>query len=291
VFLGRDVDLAVRPGHGRIVLGSWVHLGDGTRLRAHEGTLRIGDKVVLGANNTINCLLDIEIGAASLLSDWIYICDFDHVYADLEVPIKDQGVVKSPVRIGPDCWIGVKVTVLRGASVGRGSVLAAHTVVRGVVPAESVVAGVPGRVVKSRRPSLARRDAGRPTDPDGLVALSRDPSVTGIGFDQLTGEYVAYLAQGVDASAVAGAADVRLATTRFSEQELEAAAYRIADDNKAAGIRVVTAGPLPDLTGIQVWVAVGQLSRIDPDVPASKVFNSVYPIRVAGELEVAPAAR
>jgi len=52
---------------------------------------------------------------------------------------------------------------------------------------------------------------------------------------------------------------------------------------------VVVAGPLPDLTGIEVWVAVGQLSRIDPDVPASKVVRSVYPIRVAGEAEVAPA--
>jgi acetyltransferase-like isoleucine patch superfamily enzyme len=157
VFLGRDVDLHVRRGQGRIVLGRWVHLGDGTRLRAHEGTLRLGDKVVLGSSNTINCLLDIEIGAASLLADWIYICDFDHRTEDLDVPIKDQGVVKSPVRIGPDCWIGVKVTVLRGTTVGRGSVLAAHSVVRGTVPAESVVAGVPGRVVKNRRQARDER--------------------------------------------------------------------------------------------------------------------------------------
>ena len=158
-FLGRDIDLAVRRGHGRIVLGKWVHLGDGTRLRAHEGTLRIGDKVVLGANNTINCMLDIEIGATSLLADWIYICDFDHKTSDLDVPIKDQGIVKSPVRIGPDCWLGVRVTVLRGTTVGRGSVLAAHTVVRGTVPPESVVAGVPGRVVKNRRAAVVQKSA------------------------------------------------------------------------------------------------------------------------------------
>jgi hypothetical protein len=54
------------------------------------------------------------------------------------------------VRVGPNVWVGVKASILRGAMVGEGSVLAAHTVVRGAVPAGSVVAGVPGRVVRSR---------------------------------------------------------------------------------------------------------------------------------------------
>jgi acetyltransferase-like isoleucine patch superfamily enzyme len=65
-------------------------------------------------------------------------------------PIKDQGIVKSPVRIGADVWVGAKASVLRGAQVGAGSVLAAHTVVRGQIPPGSVVAGVPGRVVRNR---------------------------------------------------------------------------------------------------------------------------------------------
>ncbi|MPZ61671.1 MAG: acyltransferase [Propionibacteriales bacterium] len=155
VSLDRDVEIFARRGYGRIILGRWVHLGTGTSLRAHEGTLRIGDKVVMGRHNTVNCHLDIEIGEAALFSDAIYVCDFDHVTAELDVPIKDQGIVKSPVRIGPDCWVGTKATVLRGAFVGRGSVLAAHTVVRGEVPAYSIVAGVPGRVVKNRRDEYA----------------------------------------------------------------------------------------------------------------------------------------
>ncbi|MBA2456411.1 MAG: acyltransferase [Nocardioidaceae bacterium] len=151
VFLGRGVELQVRPGYGRLILGRWVHLGDGVKLRAHEGTLRLGDKVVFGANNVVNCYLDIEIGAATLVADWVYITDFDHATDDLDRPIKDQGIVKSPVRIGPDCWLGTKVSVLRGAMVGRGCVLAAHTVVRGTIPDYAVVAGVPGRVVRARQ--------------------------------------------------------------------------------------------------------------------------------------------
>ena len=150
VFLGRRVEIAARPGYGRVVLGRWVHVGDETRLRAHEGTLRIGDKVVFGRGDTVNCYLDVEVGARTLIADWVYITDFDHRFDNLDLPIKDQGIVKSPVRIGPDCWLGVKVSVLRGSVIGRGCVVAAHAVVRGDIPDRSVAAGVPARVLKDR---------------------------------------------------------------------------------------------------------------------------------------------
>ncbi|MDQ2722705.1 MAG: acyltransferase, partial [Actinomycetota bacterium] len=63
---------------------------------------------------------------------------------------KDQGIVKTPVRIGPDCWIATKVTVLRGTRVGRGCVLGAHAVVKGDVPDFGVAVGAPARVVRNR---------------------------------------------------------------------------------------------------------------------------------------------
>jgi acetyltransferase-like isoleucine patch superfamily enzyme len=150
VFLGKRVEIETRNGYGRIVLGRWVHLGDDNRIRAHEGTLRIGDKSVFGRDNTLNCYLDVEFGPRCIVADSVYVCDFDHRFDDANRPIKDQGIVKSPVRIGADVWVGVKASVLRGAQIGAGSVLAAHTVVRGEIPPGSVVAGVPGRVVRSR---------------------------------------------------------------------------------------------------------------------------------------------
>ena len=150
VFLGKDLEICVRKGHGRLVIGKWVHLGDDTRLRAHEGTLRIGDKVVFARDVTVNCYLDVEIGASTLVADSVYICDFDHRTDDVTVPIKDQGIVKSPVRIGPDCWLGTKVTVLRGADIGRGSVIGANSVARGTVTSYSIAVGVPAVVVKDR---------------------------------------------------------------------------------------------------------------------------------------------
>lgn len=150
VFLGKRVQVSARRGYGRIVIGRWVHIGDDNRIRCHEGSLRIGDKAVFGRDNTVNCYLDIEIGAAAIISDWVYICDFDHVATDVHLPIKDQGIVKEPVRIGPGSWLGARVTVLKGAEIGARSVVAAHAVVRDKTPDLAVLAGVPARVVRRR---------------------------------------------------------------------------------------------------------------------------------------------
>ena len=161
VFLGKHVEVNARKGYGRMILGRWVHLGDGNRVRCHEGSLVIGDKCVFGRENTVNAYLDIEIGAGSIISDWVYVCDFDHVTEDIYRPIKDQGIVKSPVRIGPDVWIGTKATVLRGTTIGNGSVLGAHSLVRGEVPPFSVMGGVPARVLKDRREIYAQQEVRR----------------------------------------------------------------------------------------------------------------------------------
>ncbi|WP_337662169.1 acyltransferase [Actinoalloteichus sp. AHMU CJ021] len=152
VFLDRGVSIECRAGHGRLELGRWVHVGAGTAVRCHEGSLRIGDKAVLAQRVTVNCYLDVEIGAASLVADGVYVCDFDHVTTDPHRPIKDQGIVKTPVRVGEDCWLGTKATVLRGSRIGRGSVVGANAVVRGELPPYAVAAGIPARVVRRRVP-------------------------------------------------------------------------------------------------------------------------------------------
>ena len=150
IFLGPKVDVYCRRGYGRLTIGRWCWIGKGNAIRCHEGNLRIGDKVVFGAKNTINCYLDIEIGSDCIFADWIYVCDFDHKYDDLNIPIKKQGIVKSPVKIGRDCWIGEKSTVLRGVTIGEGSVVASHALVNRDVPPRSIVGGVPAKVLKTR---------------------------------------------------------------------------------------------------------------------------------------------
>ena len=151
VFLDRGVTIAARRGLGRIVLGRWVHVGAGSALRCHEGTLTVGDKTVLARSVSVNSYLDVEIGDSVLVADGVYISDFDHRFEDLTVPIKDQGIVKSRVRIGRDVWIGTKVTVARGVTIGEGAVIGANAVVTRDVAPFSVAVGVPARVVKRRR--------------------------------------------------------------------------------------------------------------------------------------------
>ena len=151
VFMDRGVELYARRGYGRLVLGRWLHLGVNTALRCHEGTLSLGDKSVLGRDVSINCYLDVEVGAAALIADSVYISDFDHKFSSFDLPIKDQGIAKARVRIDPDVWIGTKVTVCRGVVVGTGSVVGANAVVTRDLPAYCVAVGVPARVVKDRR--------------------------------------------------------------------------------------------------------------------------------------------
>lgn len=150
VFIGPNVDITCRRGYGRLTLGKWCFIGHGNAIRCHEGNLRIGSKVVMGATNTINCYLDIEIGDESILADWIYICDFDHRFDDLEMPIRKQGIVKSPVKVGRDVWIGEKATILRGVTIGDGAVIASHALVNRDVPERAIAGGVPARVLKFR---------------------------------------------------------------------------------------------------------------------------------------------
>jgi acetyltransferase-like isoleucine patch superfamily enzyme len=153
IFTGKRVEFTARRGHGRLVLGPWCWIGNDNKLRAHEGQLTLGAKVVMGRDNVVNAYLDVEVGDASIMADWIYVCDFDHRFDRLDVPIKDQGIVTDPTRIGRDVWIGEKASVLRGVDVGDGSVIASHCLVNRSVEPFSIVVGVPGRVVRSRLPA------------------------------------------------------------------------------------------------------------------------------------------
>jgi len=79
---------------------------------------------------------------------YIYVTDQNHVYRDPDVPVTRQWPTDEPVVIGDGCWLGVGCVVLPGARLGRNVVVAANAVVRGDVPDNSVVAGVPAKIVR-----------------------------------------------------------------------------------------------------------------------------------------------
>lgn len=150
VYLGGSVEIAVRPGHGRLAIGRGSHIGRHSAIRAHEGSVYIGADTVLGARVTVNAYLDVHIGQATLIADDVYIIDFDHTISSLDQPIKDQGITKAPVRIGDDCWLGTKVVVLKGVTIGEGAVIGAGAVVTRDIPARAIAAGVPATVIGRR---------------------------------------------------------------------------------------------------------------------------------------------
>lgn len=116
----------------------------------------IGEGLVMGNNsnigpyNYIGCSGKITIGNNVMLAPRVSIYAENHVFDNPNITIKAQGVTKSAVVIEDDCWIAANVVILAGVTIGKGSVIAAGSVVNDDIPAFSVVAGVPARVIKSR---------------------------------------------------------------------------------------------------------------------------------------------
>ena len=74
----------------------------------------------------------------------------NHNYSQNSLPIRLQGVNRKGIKIGNDCWIGAKVTILDGAEIGNGCIIAAGAIVKGKFPPESIIGGIPARVIRSR---------------------------------------------------------------------------------------------------------------------------------------------
>jgi acetyltransferase-like isoleucine patch superfamily enzyme len=131
-------------------LGRWSWIGHGSKIRVHEGELRIGAKTVLGQECTISSFQHVSIGRECIVADRVMLIDFDHGVVEVERPIREQGIYKRDVRIGHNVWIGYGASFLRGVTVGDNAVVGTYTVVNRDVPANAVVGGVPMRVLRMR---------------------------------------------------------------------------------------------------------------------------------------------
>jgi acetyltransferase-like isoleucine patch superfamily enzyme len=149
LFLGPGVKLEIGRT-ARIGFGRWTWIGHGTKIRCHEGEVRIGDKTVLGQECTISAYQHISIGEQCIVADRVMLIDFDHNVAEVERPIRLQGIYKRDVRVGNNVWIGYGAQILRGVSVGDNAIIGASAVVTKDVPANAVVAGAPARVIRMR---------------------------------------------------------------------------------------------------------------------------------------------
>lgn len=83
----------------------------------------------------------LEIGDDTIFGNYVSIHPENHNYHNTNIPIRLQGVNGVGVKIGKNCWIGAKVTILDGTIIGDNSVVAAGAVVRGQFPDNCVIGG------------------------------------------------------------------------------------------------------------------------------------------------------
>ena len=154
---------------GRLRLGRGVLLSEHVQLLGHPGaTISIGEKTFLNRSVTLVAENRVEIGDHCLFAPGCFIADNDHRFDDHTRPIADQGFTsRGPVKIGDHVWCGANVVITSGVTIGERCVIGANAVVTRDIPAYSVAAGVPARVVGVNR-SRDEHHAER-TTPDGTT--------------------------------------------------------------------------------------------------------------------------
>lgn len=114
----------------------------GCQITVHSGELKIG-KAIFNDDCKIGCTESITIGNNVWVGDNVHIHDSDG-HSILESVTKTK-----PIKIEDNVWIGKCAVILKGVTIGEGAVVAAGAVVTKDVPAHSVVAGVPAKVIKT----------------------------------------------------------------------------------------------------------------------------------------------
>lgn len=173
------IEHGVRVAHAKnVTLGKGVYLDNGVYLHALPNGISIGDDtfimhhtmlhvfnfrdlpqagITIGNNcffgeyNVIRGQGGVTIGNDVYTGPMVKIVAVNHVYADPNRPIREQGITAQGIVIEDDVWLGAGVTVVDGVTIGRGSIIGAGAVVTGDIPPYSIAVGVPAKVVKDRR--------------------------------------------------------------------------------------------------------------------------------------------
>ncbi len=112
--------------------------------------VEMGDDVCFNTGCYVNAYGGLTIGERSSFGPYSLIHTANHIFADPDRPLKEQGWEKKPVFIGKDCWIGMSAVIVPGVTIGDGAVIGAGSVVSKDIPAWAVAVGNPARVIKSR---------------------------------------------------------------------------------------------------------------------------------------------
>jgi len=127
--------------------GKNVTIWDHTHIDSHS-KLTVGNNVSINRYGILNAGGGISIGNDVLIGPRVTIYSQNHNFEDTTELIRRQGYTKAQVKIGNNVWIAANVTILPGVTIEENSVIAANSVVNKDVAKNTLVAGVPARVIK-----------------------------------------------------------------------------------------------------------------------------------------------
>lgn len=144
-------------------LGSFgVQIGNNVKIRSFCKIIcstsynNIGYKIIIGNNVGVGEFSYIgggggtEIGNDTIIGQYFSTHPENHIFSKNKTLIREQGVIRKGIKIGENCWFGSKVTVLDGVKIGDNCVVAAGSVVNKSFPKNSIIGGVPAKLLKKR---------------------------------------------------------------------------------------------------------------------------------------------
>jgi len=136
---------------GRIVLGSHVRLNSNWApvelVTGPRGVIDIGDGVYVNYGSMISAHLLVRIGSNVMVGNYCIVADTE--IPGIGEPPGGPSIEPRAVEIGDGVWLAARVTVLPGARIGAGAVIAAGSVVAGDIPPGKVAGGIPARILRA----------------------------------------------------------------------------------------------------------------------------------------------
>lgn len=136
---------------GNITIGAKTELLNGVILMTYGGDIKIGDCCSINPYTVLYGHGNLTIGNNVLIAGHVLIIPANHNFDDLNIPINQQGETRKGIVIEDNVWIGAGCKILDGVLIGSGAVIAAGAIVNRDVPRNTVVGGVPARVIKTRK--------------------------------------------------------------------------------------------------------------------------------------------
>lgn len=162
VYLDSGVYLNALPGG--ITIGEGTNLMHGVIFHVFnyrglpQAGITVGKHCFFGEYTCIRGQGGVKIGDGVYTGTQVNIAAVNHVFADPNQFIKDQGITADGIIIEDDVWLGSNVTVVDGVTIGKGSIVGAGAVVTKSIPAYSIAVGVPAKVIGDRHdPEAVKR--------------------------------------------------------------------------------------------------------------------------------------